>query len=130
MIPALRKGIYTLATTATGLDSTNVYYGKAPEAKTGIFCVFYGITDELDFDSGYKDEITSVQFSFFGTNLTSLETVVESFKSVMDFGYDSLTVSGWTIVDLRREISIPAQRVEDVYQVIMQYRFRIDKSRS
>jgi len=129
MNQAVREGIYTLAATATGLSSSNLYYAKAPEGKTGIYCVFYGIDDTLEFDSTTQDNISNIQFSFFGTNLTSLETVVESFKGIFDFGEASLAVTGWGTLRLRGMLSIPAQRIDDVYRVILEYEVRVDKAR-
>ena len=127
MNSALRSGIYYLGKTVTGLDTTNFFYGDAKHSQQSSYCIFYGIDNPFDFDSGSQFEVDHVQFSFFGTVLSTLETLAENFQAVFDFG--TLTVSGYSFIGMKRTLSLPARKTDKVWQIILEYEIETQKSR-
>lgn len=129
MQPELRTGLYTLGKTVSGLSASNFFYGKTKHSLTGNYCTFFGVDDTHSFDSAYQFELVNVQFTFYGTVLSTLETLVSSFKDVFDFGTADLTASGYGVVKLMRTISVPPQRFENVWQIVLEYSVETEKTR-
>ena len=129
MNAALRTGIYTLGKTVTGLSATNLFYRDAKHTQESSFCVFWGVTNTQFIDSGTQFEIDNVQFDFFGTNLSSLETIVLAFKTMFDYT-SSLTVTGYTVMSVTRSLERPAQKFDKVWQISLEYEIITSKSRS
>ena len=130
MDKALSAGIYTLGLTVTGLSSTNFSYLEEKHSKTGNYCVFFGVINPFSWDSAAQFEVDFVQFSFRGTNLSTLETLVNNFKAVFDFAKSSLTVSGYSVISCTRVNTKPATPFGDTYQIILEYRIETQKARS
>lgn len=129
MNSALRAGIYTLGKTVTGLSASNLYYENAKHSQQSLYCVFFGVDEDFQFDSGAQHEVSNVQFTFYGTNLANLETQVTNFRTVFDFT-TSLSVSGYTVIEVRRTITIPPRKFDGMWQIVLEYRFEIQKARS
>jgi hypothetical protein len=130
MNSALRTAIYTLGKTVTGLSSSNFYHVQAKQGDSLPYCVFQGIDADFDYDSGTQQENSRVQFSFFGTTLSTLETIANNFKTKFDFGETSLTVSGYSVLRIDRTLDLPPRKENKVWQIILEYEFQLTKSRS
>jgi hypothetical protein len=130
----LRQGIYNLGLQVTGLSSSNFFFEEMKQSASKPYCVFSPITSPLDFDSGAEFENEYVQFSFFadeaGSNLSSLETIVEAFKNVFDFGEKFLGVQNFKVISCIREFVRGPVKVDRVWQVDIQYKIIISKLRS
>lgn len=130
MDTALKTGIITLAETVTGLDSTNLFYSAATHSKSYPYCVFFGVDNAHSYDGGTQSETYHVQFTFYWTSASALSTTVEDFKSKFDLLPSSLTVAGYSVIDIRRSLHIPAQMTpENVWQEILEYSIEINKAR-
>lgn len=131
MISALQTGITTLARTVSGLSSSNLFYYEAKHGSSLPYCVFQDITPgEFDYDSLNQFDKTYVQFSFFGTTLSALQTMIASFKSIFDFGESSLTVTGYSVIRIDRINEYTPSKENKVWQLILEYSFEIQKARS
>jgi hypothetical protein len=132
MIPELRTGIQTLGQTVTGLSASNFRYGQQRRTQSGQHCFYFGVDNTFEFDSVDGLDRVNVQFTFWGAKLSSLETLVENFKAVFDFT-DSLSVEDYNVLEVRRNLSVPAQRfttgTKTTWQIIMEYQFIINKTR-
>lgn len=129
MTSALRTGIYTLGKTVTGLSATNFFFDEAKHTQSGQYCIFFSVDNFYTWDSGAVFETDNIQFNFYGSNLANLETLVTNFQTVFDFGKDSLTVTGYSVISLtRNSISRPV-KVDKIWQIILEYRVETQKAR-
>ena len=124
----LIKAIKTLGITVIGLSATNLFLDKAKDNQTGQYCVFFPVNDDPAIDSGTQFEHEYVQFDFYGTNLSNLDTLVSNFKTVFDFT-DSLSVTGYTVIEVRRIRERGPRKFGDVWQINLEYFIQLEKSR-
>lgn len=129
MNSALRTGIYTLGKTVTGLSATNFFHGKAKDSQSGNYCIYFSIDNPHSWDSASKFEVDNVQFTFHGTTLSTLETLVTNFKTVFDFGKASLTVTGYSVISLTRNFIRGPEQFGKVWQIILEYRIETQIAR-
>lgn len=131
MIYALRKEIYRLLKTVSGLDSSNVFYGRAPQKQMTKYCVFMEYATPNSWDSGTKYEVVYVQFSVYGSKLRDVEAISESIQSVFDFKSESFSITGYDSVSCTRQSNQRARKSESDkwWNEITQYKIEIQKAR-
>jgi hypothetical protein len=129
MIPALRDGIKTLMYTVDGISTENGFYLEIPDNASYPYVAFYGIEENFDLDSVNRHEPNTVQFTFRGDDEDTMNDLVETFKDTFDQGQNSISVTGYTCIDIRRLLSVPVQRFGDIYQRTLDYEFYIYETR-
>jgi hypothetical protein len=127
-LTALRAGIYTLGKTVSGLDATNLYYGKAKQDQNSPYCVFFGVGNPTTLDSGDEIEKDRIQFDFYGTNLTTLETLVASHKAVFNRSV-SLSIANYILIDCRLIFERQPLWEEEYWRISHDYLMQTTKAR-
>lgn len=126
---ALRDAIYTTGKTVTGLSATNFRHNNVPQETAYPYCVFKGLVNPISRDSATDFEENHVQFSFYGDVVASIDTLAIALQIKFDYGKANLSVSGYTITKCLREFTIPARKIDNVWQIDLQYNIGISKSR-
>lgn len=127
MLNELRKSIYNASKTINNLNG-RVFYSQAPKDAILPYVTYHFINGRLDKDSINKYENVIVQFNAFDDNVTPdrLETIIEDIEKIFDDGQKTITISGNCIfIDIKRQWVRPIQKIDDVWQAVLQYRFEI-----
>lgn len=127
MITSLRNAIKTLALTVQGLTEANYGFKEVPQNTSGNYCVaseisnpYAGRTTMSKFEDSY------VQFAFYGMNQKELEILVKNFRAKFDDSESSFSLSDYYVLRVDWSLSRDVQ-LEDIKQLIVQYRFRLQQ---
>ena len=130
MIAALTDGIKDAAAGATGFTASRVHYGEAP-LKTGYpYLIIFGIEHDFDLDGINQHEKARAQFSVRDSSLAKVQTAGAAQQDVFDLGESNITVTGWTVLESIRILSIPPRKFNNVWAWDMDYNIWIYKARS
>jgi len=132
MYGELRGKIYDAVVGATGLNN-RLYYSQAPQ-NPGLtpYCVFYflnQLTERVDTYS--HQELFWIQFNVFSeekTTAKTMETVAQNIIDKMDLLKNSLTVNGYSFIDLKKDFVLPAQKIEGFWRLSIQYSVLLQKT--
>lgn len=125
MLNDLRKAI---TSSASQITDRRFYYSVAPKDVTYPFVTYHFITNVPDNDSLDKYETVRVQFNVFddADKPDTVENIVEQLKNIFDDSEKNLTISGNNLfISINRQFVRPVQKIEDVWQAIVEYSFEI-----
>jgi len=133
----LREQIYSIASTVTGLTTSTVYYGEAPQdldytATTAYpYLVFEILASNKDRDTGSQWRLAKVQFDLFGQSASALETIADAFDADLrdDANYS------WTefsLIDMFEDFrsgptSVPSDDNKYLWQITIQYTYTLEE---
>ena len=120
MTQALIDAIQTKLESLSGLDSTNVFYLRADQDDQYTRIVFRGIIEESDrMDGNDKQDLDRIQITLHGKDGSALQVLYETIRDGMD--WTTLTVSGWTNIEVKPLTGTPTQLFGDVFQMTKDY---------
>lgn len=99
------------------------YYDEAPQTPTYPYCVFSLLTEDFSFQFTEEFENTFVQFDYYSqaSGPDTCDDGVADIKTMFD--WTDLTIAGYLFLQMERQFSLPAQKVqpENVWQGIVRY---------
>ena len=131
----LRSAIWTLYSTANNFRTAmtgGLWHSESKPDNDFPYCVYSFLSDKPMY---YMDETTPdegedilCQFSIFDKSAGS--TNIELYSSYLKalFDWCSLTITGYTLMEMRRVGETPPFKIDDVRQATVTYRIKIDKS--
>lgn len=126
MTDQLRKAIYDVGKTVSGISS-RFYSYEAPDGTTMPYCVFSDVTGLTSFDSVNLFYEEHVQVSAYATTIATLETIENSLFAKFHDQKGSFSMTDYhcnqVVNEFRRKAALP----NDVFQLIHQYKFLIQK---
>ena len=131
----LRKAIYTLYKTANDFRTAmtgGLWYVEAKPNNDFPYCTFSILSGKpmYYFSNSNPDEGEDilVQFSIFDKSASSanIELYSNYLKSLFD--WCSLTITDYTLMEVRRTGEFPPFKKDDVWQATVTYRIKIDKT--
>jgi len=131
MYSELRTKLYDATVGTSGLNN-RLYYTEAPQ-DTGItpYAVFYLINQEtIRADSESTEENFTIQYNIFSdikTTAKTMENITEAIIIKLDSLKSTLAISGYDVLDYKKDFVLPAQKVEGYWTVSIQYSLLIDK---
>ena len=127
----LRNTIYNAVKPTTGLNE-RLYYSLAPQ-NPGLtpYCVFYFLNQLTErMDSNSTTELFWIQFNVFSdekTTIKTFETVSEGIVTRMDGLKNTISISGYKVLDFKKDFVLPAQKIEGFWRLSIQYSILLDK---
>lgn len=123
MNTGLRTAIYNMGITISGITSANLFHKMAPQGTTGTYCVF----GEISNPKGAKSSLTKledsyIQFSVYGENQSSLETLAKAIRSKFDNSQASFSIADYYVLEVQWQLTRDSFS-EDINQIIVQFRF-------
>lgn len=127
MITTLREAIYNKAITVTGLSASNYGFKEVPQNTTGNYCVASEITNPYAGRTTMsKFEDSYVQFAFYGAKQKELETLMKNFRAKFDDSEASFSLIDYYVLRVDWSLTRDVQ-LEDIKQIIVQYKFRLQQ---
>ena len=126
---ALRKEIYRIGKTATGVDATNLFFDQANSKVSGPYTVFKLLTDTHEWDSGSIFDLFYFDLSSWANTAVKVETRDAALKAVFDFSGSSFSVTGYSTVLCLRVSTLPTKKRDELWNVITTYRIELQKAR-
>ena len=127
LVEEVKKAVSKSA--VTGSIVTKYYYSRAPQTTSYPYCVFYILLDTYSGnDTGTKYSNVVLQFNTFDNKNDYGKRCNDTLEQIMtyyDLAKDTLTVSGYTIINAYRDFIIPPREVETVWQGTVQYTLHI-----
>jgi hypothetical protein len=119
----LRKAIYNLGLTVSGLSASNLFYKQAPKGTNINYCVFSEISNPSAGRSTLrKREDSYIQFSVYGDDQTALESLAKSIRSKFDNSQASFSISDYYVLEVQWQLTRDSFSA-DLNQIIVQYKF-------
>ena len=123
----VRKEIFRLAQTVTGLSASNTFYLEARQGATYPYCVFSEITNPFKRDTKTDFETVYFQFSLYGTDLTALETLDAAVIDVFDNSESSFSLTNFNVRGIIREYRKNAAESFRVWHTVVRYRLELER---
>ena len=128
-------GIKTLFNTTNTFHTAmtgGLWYVESKPKNSFPYCVYSFLGDKpmYYFAASNPDEGEDilVQFTIFDKSSSPIN--INKYDGYLRDLYDwaSISVTGYTLMEMRRDNTIPAFRVDDVWQAVITYRIKIDKT--
>lgn len=129
MIKELRKEIYRIGKTATGVTAANLFYDQANPGVVGPYTIIRLLTDTHFFDSASKFDLFYFTLSSWGNTAIKAETQDAALITIFDFSGSSFSVTGHDTVYCLRVSTLPTRLREELWNVITTYRVELQKAR-
>ena len=126
-------GINTLFDTTNDFSTAmdDLYYYEAKPKATFPYCVYSFLGDKPMYWFGEttpdEGEDIFVQFNIYDKTASVIN--INKYEGYLRALYDwsAISVTGYTLMEMRRDTSIPAFKVDDIWQITVTYRIKIDK---
>ena len=126
-------GINTLFNTTNDFSTAmdDLYYYEAKQKATFPYCVYSFLGDKPMYWFGEttpdEGEDIFVQFNIYDKTASAIN--INKYEGYLRALYDwsAISVTSYTLMEMRRDTSIPAFKVDDVWQITVTYRIKIDK---
>jgi len=131
MYGEIRNKFYEGTVGATGLNN-RMYYVQAPQnIGETPYSVFYLINQNTSRgDSNSTRELFWVQFNVFCQEKAAaktVENVSEAIIEKLEALKHTISVSGYKILDYKRDFVLPAQKIDGFWRLSLQYSLLLDK---
>jgi exopolyphosphatase/pppGpp-phosphohydrolase len=128
MIPELRKAIYDIGKTITGL-SGRFYFLEAPRNVDYPYAVFSQVANTNSRDTASNFEEVFININFYAESAASAETIANAGKAKFD---DSENLFVPELVEyhldrIERQLT-RVQKLDDVFMVSLQYKLELTKN--
>ena len=127
-------GIKTLFDTSNDFStamSGGLWLVESKPKNTFPYCVYAFLGDKPMYTFGEttpkEGEDILVQFTIFDKTASAINiNKYEGYLRAL-FDWASISVTAYTLMEMRRDNTIPAFKVDDVWQITVTYRIKIDK---
>ncbi len=128
-------GIKTLFDTSNSFHTAmkgGLWYSESKPNNSFPYCVYSFLGDKPMYTFGEttpeEGEDILVQFSIFDKSKSPIN--INKYEGYLRdlFDWASITVASYTLMEMRRDTTVPAFRVDDVWQITVTYRIKIDKT--
>ena len=128
---ALRVGLHTYLSAASNLFITAIndrlYYHEAEQGEALPYAVVDIIDSDENRDSVSKMFNHDVQILIAAISLTTVEDVMEKLLNRLDDAEDSLTVTNYAVLLIKKNFQSQPQKIEGVWQQIVNYSILLDQ---
>ena len=127
-------GINTLFDTTNDFSTAmdDLYYYEAKQKATFPYCVYSFLGDKpiYYFAASNPDEGEDIFVQFNIYDKTASVININKYEGYLRalFDWASITVTSYTLMEMRRDTTVPAFKVDDVWQITVTYRIKIDKT--
>lgn len=128
MIPELRKAIYDIGKTITGLSS-RFYFVEAPRDVQYPYAVFSQVANTNSRDTASQFEDVFISINYYDKSAAGVEAIAKVGKEKFDDS-EALFVPGMIEYHLDRieRVLTRDQKLDDVYMIITQYKLELTKN--
>ena len=130
----VRTGIKTLFDTTNDFStamSGGLWYDESKPNNDFPYCVYSFLGDKPIYyfaaSNPDKGEDILVQFTIFDKGNVKNISKYDGYLRAL-FDWSAISVTGYTLMEMRRDTTIPAFKVDDVWQITVTYRIKIDKT--
>ena len=128
-------GIKTLFDTTNDFStamSGGLWYDESKPNNTFPYCVYSFLGDKpmYYFAASNPDEGEDILVQFNIYDKTASAININKYEGYLRalFDWAAISVTGYTLMEMRRDTTIPAFKVDDVWQITVTYRIKIDKT--